>query len=389
MRIMHVSNSDSSCGGGVISSVHTQIAGLRAAGHEVTWITLDFGTNDAGTARMALTGPVRVTYRGRRVIVPWRTTAQLQQALRQHNPDIVHVHHPFIVGPAAVRAARLEHIPVIFTYHTRYHDYLHYVPLPAPLVRPFCTWLVRKFCSSVHGIIAPSAEICQMLMQESINVPVWLLPSPIRKVFFQPLQARPLNTPLRLLTVSRFVVEKNIYFLLETVAKLAQEHYFFTLVGYGPEEQQLKNYAYGALQLSHERVKFVHIDDEQQLATMYRESDLFLFASTTETQGLVLAEAMASGVPVVALDGPGQREIVISGSNGFLVKNQHEMRQQIELLRNNPALWAEFRESAWHTAQKYHPEYLIKDLVVVYDAVMRNKKCMKLFFDPHPSIQNS
>ena len=164
-------------------------------------------------------------------------------------------------------------------------------------------------------------------------------------------------------------IKKNILFLLEACALLRGISYQFTLIGYGNQESYLHWYAYKKLGLSPENVRFLCMTNKEHLAYHYAQSHLFLFSSITETQGLVLAEAMAASTPVIALKGPGQLEIVNDGYNGFLVDTPPEMAEKIMQLSSDACLYKAMQRGAWRTAQRFHLPAVGKELEQWYALV--------------------
>lgn len=197
-----------------------------------------------------------------------------------------------------------------------------------------------------------------------------MIPSGVSQQFLQPLHIKKKgnDSPFHLLHVGRCVAEKNILFLLDIFAQLHAQNkrFIFTIIGYGSHYDVLKNYAYNTLQLSPAHMVFIHKPDKSIIARSYRDADLFLFSSLTDTQALVLAEAMGGSTPVVALEGPGQGAIIRNGVNGFLVKNGQEMAEVIEHVAENPDLHEALQHGAWKTAQTYAPEVRAGELVDFY-----------------------
>ena len=218
--------------------------------------------------------------------------------------------------------------------------------------------------------IVPSKEIKDHVQHSTIAKRTIVLPSPIKNFFLRPQAEKEKKTQFNLITVSRFVKEKNIPFLLDVFSKLDQSRYHFTLVGYGAEQENLERYAFSTLGLSCENVTFVCKPEPEKLLDYYDNADLFLFASTSDTQGLVLAESMARGVPVIALNGPGQKDIIISGVNGFLVHSQQEMVNVIQRIADNTDLQEMMNKQAIKTAKNYASETLAKKLVTFYQEII-------------------
>jgi len=382
MRIFFVTNNYTPYCGGVISSITATSDALRAQGHEVFIITLDFlGKNDKPQTQSAIalataepdyviriTCPIRFMYKKNHMAIPWRPTRAITQLLKTYKPDIVHVHHPFLLGVSALRAARACGIPCIFTYHTLYEEYAHYVPLPGICTKPLIRSAVTRFCNNVDGIIAPSNGIREYLHSQHITSPIHIIPSPLRSLFFtqniKP-QVLPHTEKFKLLVVSRFVPEKNIPFVFD-VFKQLPHNFTLTLVGYGSDYEALQTLAFTTLQLSPERVQFVHKPPQDALLNHYRNADLFIFPSTTDTQGIVITESMSQGLPVIALDGPGQRDTIINGINGFIITNAAHAAATIMAIAQDTALHNRLIAGALATAQRYHTDTITAQLLNFY-----------------------
>lgn len=385
MRIFSITNNYTPYSGGVTQSITATTQALQKQGHEVFIITLDFlgkKHNDLPHV-VRINCPIRFRYKQNYMAIPWRPTDAISKLIAQHKPDIIHVHHPFLLGMSALRAARKHNIPCVFTYHTLYEEYAHYIPLPRSYMQPVICATVLRFCASVDALIAPSAYIKNYLLTQGIKTPISVIPSPLRDIFTQakslPSYAHPelvegserafilqqvqdergkkLNF-FELLLVTRFVPEKNIPFVFE-VMKLLPDNIHLILAGYGSDYEKLQK-------LAPKHVQFIYKPDEKQLLQLYRTADLFIFPSKTDTQGIVLAESMSQGVPVIAIDGPGQRDTIVNGVNGFIIKDAAEAAEKIMAIAQDQALRNTLIAGAQETAQKYHAHYIIKQLLVVY-----------------------
>jgi 1,2-diacylglycerol 3-alpha-glucosyltransferase len=364
--IIMVTNNYTPYSGGVVSSLQVSCDELRRQGHRVIIVTLDFlgdGIQEEDLIRVPCR--FRFRYRGNCMAIPWFAERYLKQLFDQYQPDIIHVHHPFLLGVWAQRIARTKGIPVLFTYHTRYEQYLHYVPLPALCMRPLLTRWVDYFCTQVDAVIAPTASLTNTLAcaRERVHV----VPSGIRPCFVPSGLYKKLRSSeiIELVCVCRFAPEKNIIALLELMQQLGSG-YRLTLLGYGQQQKFLEQYAYGFLQLPRDRVNFIIKPTRETIALWYQKADLFIFASQSETQGLVLAEAMAAGTPVIALRGPGIVDIVVDGKNGYCVSSVGAMAEKIDHVMNNPAELAHLQEGAFATSQAYSPAQTTRKLVAVY-----------------------
>jgi glycosyltransferase involved in cell wall biosynthesis len=225
---------------------------------------------------------------------------------------------------------------------------------------------VLRFCASVNEIIAPSTYIKNYLLTQDVKTPINIIPSPLREIFTETHVVKKQQNPFfELLLVTRFVPEKNIPFVFE-VMKLLPDNYRLTLAGYGNDYEKLQKLAYDVFKFCPSRVQFIHKPDEKQLLQLYRTVDLFIFPSKTDTQGIVLAESMSQGVPVIAIDGPGQQDIIVDGVNGFIIKDAADAAEKITAIADDQALHNRLIVGAQKTAQKYHADCAVKQLLTVY-----------------------
>ncbi len=374
LSVVFVTNNYIPYQGGVVSSILATRDGLRKNGHTVNIITLDYTGNHAhedGVLRMNC--PVRFIYKKNHMALPLFPHLNLDRLFKQLKPDIVHMHHPFLLGQAALLTAKKNKIPTVFTYHTLYEYYLHYVPLPKQILHHALQKRVRSFCNTVDGIIAPGTVVEERIREYAPEKTVRIIPSSIAPIFFEPSQTPSKNPhmPLTLLTVSRFTHEKNITFLLDVMKLLEKNSLRLILAGYGSAYTYLRNYAYCIKNLSPNQVIFIEKPSKEQLLQLYKQAHLFLFASTSDTQGLVLAEAMSQGTPVIALYGPGQKDIIKNGINGFLVQTSEEMAKKIVATLSNHQLLRDLQKNALKTAQNYTNDYLIESLTDFYQFLIK------------------
>jgi 1,2-diacylglycerol 3-alpha-glucosyltransferase len=371
LTIFLVTNNYKPYEGGVARSIDTLCNALQARGNKVYIITLDFLGNqisDDDDHVIRIPCFARWCYKKNHLALPIFHGNYLKRLAHSLKPDVIHVHHPFLLGVSGLQVGKSLSIPVIFTYHTQYEHYLHYIPLlPEGLTTPVVNRLVKQFCCDVDSIIVPTATIQEQLQKRSITTPMQVIPSAIESLFFNAaFKKKEDGDKVHLLSVSRFAKEKNIEFLLRVVKQLGSECYKLTLVGYGEYENYLHWYAYEKLGLAHDTVEFIIKPSRHELSGFYSASDLFIFASLTETQGLVLTEAMASGLPVIALDAPGSRDIICNEINGFLVQSEQEMVSCIIPLEKDKALYEKLRINAFKSSKYYRPEVIAGAIEQVY-----------------------
>ncbi len=318
---------------GVSTSISVFRRELTRLGHEVTLIAPDYpgAVPEPGILRI----PSRYLFIDPEDrIMGVRPLLALTGQLRAAQYDLVHIQTPFLAHWLGVRLARRLGLPTVETYHTFFEEYLYcYVSwLPREWLRGLARRVTRSQCNAVDAVVVPSSAMGEVLRRYGVTTRAAVLPTGIELDQFQAgdgarFRARYGIAPDRpvLLYVGRVAYEKNIGFLLEVAARVRQQHPSVLLVvaGEGPARPALERQAQ-ALGLA-ESVLFVgYLDRAGELQECYRAGDLFVFASRTETQGLVLLEAMALGVPVVSTAVMGTRDVVRDGAGAAVAEDAVE-----------------------------------------------------------------
>ena len=312
--------------GGVTISVETLRRGLEGRGHEVWTFAPRFpGTPETDPRVVRFPSIPAATYPEFALAVPW--SPRIRRQVSRLDLDVFHAHHPFLLGPAARRLARRLERPLVFTYHTRYEKYAHYVPLTRPLVEAAAIRLSTRFAASTDAVVAPSALVRDQLRARGVDAPIAVVPTGVDLARFRPaarMAARhalglPAADPL-VLYVGRLDREKSVDRVLLAFDRIAGTvaPARLWLVGQGKEGEALRRLAERLP--NGDRIHFAGVREHARLVPWYQAADLFLFASETETQGLVLAEAAACGLPAVAVTAPGCDEVVRDGESGILTK---------------------------------------------------------------------
>jgi len=312
--------------GGVTTSVETLRRGLEARGHEA-WVLAPRFRADAADGPRVIRYPSipAATYPEFVLAVPF--APRVTRRVRRLDVEVFHSHHPFLLGPAARRLARQQRRPLVFTYHTRYDKYAHYVPFRRSLVEDVAVRLSTRFASGADAVIAPSRVIRDELVARGVRTPIAVVPTGVDLTRFCPGDSEAARRQLGLdprdvivLYVGRLDREKSVDLILLAFERVAGTvpRARLVLVGTGTQEGELRRRA--ARSAVSERVTFLGVRPHDTLPTCYQAADLFVFASETETQGLVLAEAAACGLPAVAVSAPGCDEVVRDGETGVLTK---------------------------------------------------------------------
>jgi glycosyltransferase involved in cell wall biosynthesis len=368
---------------GVVTSIATFKEELIRLGHEIHIFAPSYSNYDEIEENVyryfSLPSPTNPDFTLAIPIYPGMNTIVKNLQL-----DIIHVHSPFTMGRVGLRYASKLNIPLLFTYHTRYDQYVHYVPLAQDIAREVTIKYSSNFCNHCNHIIAPSAEIESIIRAFKVKTPISVIPSgvPIDKYqggdhgWLREHYAIPAKNRI-LLFVGRLTQEKNIPFLIQTFKQVKEKQPDTTLViiAQGPLEEELKDLV-KMLGLSlHDDVIFTGVMPFNSLVNAYYSADLFVFASLTETQGLVLIEAMAAGLPVVAVRASGVREMVDDGINGLLTDcDTGELAAAILRVLKDEKLYHSLQVNAIKKADQLSSHNMAIELEKVYMDLVANNK---------------
>lgn len=325
MKILMFTNTYTPHVGGVARSVSELAAGLRRAGDEVLVVAPEFGnmtTKEAGVHRISAVQ----NFAGSDFSVPLPLSPGLAEATQAFGPDIIHSHHPFLLGDTALRTASFLDVPVVFTHHTRYELYGHYVAQDSEVLKRLALSLSLGYCDLCDGVIAPSRSIADFLADHGVRTPVTVVPTGVDVSCFAGGVSARGRSALSIAEevflvghVGRLAPEKNLGFLTEAFSRFLRLNpaAHVLIVGDGPSRPMMQQ-ALAEKGLA-SRAHFAGVLKGAALADAYAAMDVFAFSSFSETQGLVLVEAMTAGSPVIALDAPGARDVVTDKSNGRLL----------------------------------------------------------------------
>jgi len=307
---------------------------------------------------------------------------RISRRVRAFAPDLIHVHHPFWLGSLGVFLARRLRIPVVYTYHTRLEHYAHFVPLPGLLFRNLISHaLVRRFANRCDAVIVPTYSSEEYLRMIGVKTPIFVQPTGIEYQRFRevaPGQVEQLRRSLGLdgervlISVSRLSNEKNIDFMIEAMHRLRQlsdQPFRFLMIGDGHQRQRLQA-RIDELELQ-QQVTLVGPVAPADLPVWYHLGDIFLFASKSETQGMVILEAMAAGLPVVAVRSSGIDDVVRQGFNGFKTPEKQELwLQQLCRLLEDEALRQRLSRQARDFAAGYSVEAFAQRVREIYASTL-------------------
>jgi glycosyltransferase involved in cell wall biosynthesis len=326
MNILILTNTYTPHVGGVARSVVAFSDEYRRRGHRVLIVAPEFAGMPAHEPDVVRI-PAIQNFNASDFSVVLPVTPGLSDEIDAFGPDIVHSQHPFLLGVTAVRVARHRRLPLVFTHHTLYEQYTHYVPGDSPALKRFTIELATRYANLADQVFAPSESVERLLRQRGVATPIAVVPTGVYLEHFAQGDGagfrRRLGIPEAAFVVGhlgRLAPEKNLEFLSREVVDFvrARPDAHFLVVGTGPSEEPMRE-LFGRAGLAG-RLHIAGVLQKQELADALHAMDLFAFASKSETQGMVLTEAMAARLPVVALDAAGAREVVVDGHNGRLLK---------------------------------------------------------------------
>lgn len=367
---------------GVAVSVCTTTEELRARGHRVVIFApryKGYKNRDPNVLRF----PAGHWFRAKDFPVAWPLlpyfSARAFWRFQSEHFDIIHSHSPFTLGTLGARWAQALDIPVIFTFHTLYHRYLHYAPLPSGLSRSYINTKVRNYCHLCDHVIAPSHAIARVVQRFRPDAPITILPTGIDVEHFASGNRETARAAygigedeVVLLYVGRLAYEKNLDFLMRAVAPILRQstpvRVRLMMVGGGPAVTSLQTLAQ---QLKIEdKVIFTGFVDGKLLPDHYAAGDIFTFASRTETQGVSIAEALAAGLPCVIVGAMGAAEAVAHGHNGLVVPpHQERFGEAVSQLVNDPQLRLCMAQNARADAPTLSLQHRVDTLLDLYDSV--------------------
>ncbi len=367
--------------GGVARSVSFFAEDLRKMGHEVLVIAPTFpglspGLEEGGRVVRV---PALQNFNGSDFSVRLPLPFTINKQLERFQPDIIHSHHPYLMGDSALRMAMRHDLPLVFTHHTLYEHYTHYVPLNSTKMKQFVLELSTKYANMCSMVVAPSDSIYRILQERGVTTPIEVIPTGVDLDFFAGGRGDQFKdkhgmgkASLVIGYVGRLAPEKNLEYLSRAVALYLQSdpRAVFLVVGEGPSRDNIQE----ILQEKgvSDRLILAGQQSGQGLADAYGAMDLFVFSSTTETQGMVLAEAMAASKPVIALDSSGVREVVVDGENGRLLdveSSEQDFAQAMKEFALDLEKAERWRQNALKTARIFSREHCARRMADLYERV--------------------
>lgn len=372
---------------GVATVVQQTARGLNHLGHETAVVTLSAARKNLPAQPADAFPVIRLPslpfwgYHGERFTAPLGLTLK---SIKKFQPDLIHVHTPFAVGWEAILCAKHFGLPLVGTHHTFLDHYLKHIKLDFAWTQKLSWQYVAAFYERCDLVLSPSHALSLELLAHGMHQPLQLLPNPVKLDQFQPAATDDTRLECRsrlgldgqlIAYMGRLSYEKSLDQVLSAFGQVADQlpSAKLLMIGDGPEKEKLKKMA-SARGLSH-RVIFTGALFGQELAQTMAACDVFVTASKSENHPVSVLEAMASGLPVVAVRSGGLPEIVTNGLDGLLVAPDKpaELADGLSSLLADEALRLAMAKAARQRALDFGEDKIINDLLAQYQRLLRSK----------------
>ena len=406
MRIAMFTNNYKPFVGGVPISIERLTEELRNAGHIVTIFAPSYGNTEEEEEGVIRYKSHNIKVLDGKGVLPCTFDRKLEKKFKELKIEMIHVHHPFICGWTAAYLGKKYNIPVSFTYHTRYEQYLHnikalnYLEKSASNKNTRFSKVSEKMLNVVKEkaipgymkayskhcdmVFAPTETMREYLQEIGVTSKITVMPTGIPNYFFHDKSSKSQQIRTEYIkdkkflfcSVSRISKEKNIEFLIRGLYELKQQKgdcFSMIMIGDGPDLDELKELAQ---QLGLEdNITFVGNIPNQEIVHYYQASDMFVFASKSETQGIVLLEAMSSNIPVVAVKASGVQDVIVNGYNGLMTKEDVTLwAKALKEMMENTEYMEKLKEGALKTALKYSAKNVAREAQSYYQSMILERE---------------
>lgn len=375
--------------GGVPISIRRLSKALRKRGHEVKIFAPEY-KNETENEEDIIRCSSLYHYQESGLEFPVTNiySPQIKKDFKAGDFDLVHAHHPFWLGNKGRKLAEKFNLPLAFTYHTRLEKYSHYVPNILFMRKLFANrlshFLIRNFANNTDAVFAPTESTKEYLRNVGVSRYIKVMPTGIDFDYYDCSQEKidQLRNKLigdseyLLISVSRLSKEKNLYFLLNGIKKLKEKsdlNFKLIIIGSGSEKENVEQFIKDNDLENY--IELIGAVDFREMAKYYLASDLFVFASTTETQGMVLLEAMAGYNPVVAVKSSGIDDVIENDYNGYKTEEDlDKWSSRIEELLENEDKYHQSSQNARQMAESYSIEKMGEEAEKLYYKILQLKK---------------
>ena len=361
---------------GVVTSTVTLFRELQKMGHDVRILTLSDDNQERFKNNVYFLKSVRINiYPDARI--KFMSCSRTISLITEWNPDVIHTQTEFSVMVVARKISNKLHIPMVHTYHTMYEDYTNFIIKSKKLNTEFVSKVIRQMLNKFSGVIAPSSKTTKALLRYKVKTPIYTIPTGIDlKKFSQYVDPTKFNTLMKkydvfhkktLVYLGRISKEKNIDELITFVGnnKAYFEDKRFVIVGGGPYLEKLEELA-DSLDINN-IIKFTGMVAPEDVYIYYKLGDIFVTASTTETQGLTYMEAMASNIPVVCRQDDCVEELIQNSKNGFKYTSEESFMYFIKSIFKDDKLYKNMCRESFNSANVYSSETFALNVIKVYE----------------------
>ena len=366
---------------GVSTSIQTFTESFLAEGHKVTLIAPDYPDKHLAEFPIIRIPSSKLPFDPEDRLMSKRKISRLLPQLEKQQFDIVHIQTPFVAHYAGVNLAKKLGIPCVVSYHTYFEAYFEkYLPwLPSGLLRKIARKYSASQCNQVNGIISPSSQMLAKLREYGAESQAAVIPTGLKLDQYQHDGESSFRSKYNidedeqvLLYVGRVAHEKNIPFLIDVFAEIVETNndVKFVIAGEGPAQKSLQNRV-EVLGLEDQVIFVGYLDRETELIDCYQSADIFVFSSETETQGLVLLEAMACNLPVVSVASMGSKDVLIDGEGCLISKlDTDEFSHKVLSLLTDPDYAKQLAEAGKRYVGQWSTEDKSKELQNFYHATI-------------------
>ncbi len=377
MNILIMTNTYKPLVGGLEKSVINFTKEFRGSGHRVMIVCPEYP--DMQPEKDVIRVPAMQNFNGSDFSVQLPIQGTLAEALGDFRPDIIHSQHPFLIGDTALRIASKYKVPLVFTHHTLYEENVHYVPGNEQALKRFVIELSTGYANLADQVFAPSESVMRLMKERGVTSPIDVVPTGIYIEQFASGSGKTLRKKLNIPAdafvaghVGRLAPEKNLGFLTRAIVQFLKKEpkAHFLIGGKGPSEESIKEIM--AKEGLTDRLHLAGMLTGKDLVNAYHAMDVFVFASQSETQGLVVTEAMAARVPVVAVDASGVREVVKDHVNGCLIAQEsiEDFVSALAWLKKQPASrLLRIREACGKTAEEFSMKDCAQKALKIYTSL--------------------
>ncbi|MCE1245362.1 MAG: glycosyltransferase family 4 protein [Firmicutes bacterium] len=366
---------------GVVNSIDLIKSGMEARGHRVYVFAPKYkGYRDCESdvnRFYSVNLTVRVDFP---LAIPYHY--KIFKMIPELDLDIIHTHHPFLLGEVGGAFARKLGIPLVYTFHTQFEQYSHYIPFNQDIVKKVTRHSVINYAQKCDLIICPSTTILTLLDNYGITAPIEMIPNAINLDTFRHTDPRPVYEKYGispsdkvLVYVGRIGLEKNLGFMLKSFKRAQAEvpEAKLMIVGDGPELEFMREFA-GNLGIE-KSVVFPGRVEYSEIPAFYGAGYAFIMTSTTEVKPLAILEAMAAGLPVVAISAAGSSDTVNQGEDGILTDhNMDHFTEALLRILKDPGERDKLSAGARRTAEIYSIDTTSERLESLFERLIREKK---------------